>query len=58
MLAALGGVEAQLQSHVRVSMNVGLSEQQLLQFIQVLATQVDAVTAQRALAALEKLVSN
>jgi alkylhydroperoxidase/carboxymuconolactone decarboxylase family protein YurZ len=57
VLAALSGVEAQLQSHVRISMNVGISERQLRQFIQVLAAQVDAATAQRAEAALEKLVS-
>lgn len=56
-LAALSGVEAQLQSHVGVSINVGISEQQLRQFIQVLANQVDAVTAQRAQAALEKHLS-
>ena len=54
VLAALSGVEAQLQSHLRVSLNVGLSRAQLKQFVQVLATQVDAAAAQRAHTALEK----
>jgi alkylhydroperoxidase/carboxymuconolactone decarboxylase family protein YurZ len=54
-LAALSGLEAQLQSHLRVSMNVGISEQQLRQLIQVLAARVDAATAQRAQAALDKV---
>ena len=53
-LAAMRGTEAQLLSHLRVSLNVGLTPQQLKQFIQVLAVKVDAAAAQRALAALEK----
>jgi alkylhydroperoxidase/carboxymuconolactone decarboxylase family protein YurZ len=52
-LASLSGLEAQLQSHVKMSMNVGISEAQLRQFIQVLATRVDTATAQRAQAALD-----
>jgi len=56
VLGALTGVEAQLQSHMRVSMNVGLTEPQLRQFIQTLAMQVDAATAQRASAALENVL--
>lgn len=52
-LASLSGLEAQLRSHVKVSMNVGISEAQLRQFIQVLATRVDSATAQRAQAALD-----
>lgn len=55
VLAALSGVEPQLQSHVRVSINVGITRPQLRQFIQVLATQVDAATAQRAQAALDNI---
>lgn len=54
VLAALTGVESQLQSHVAISMNVGISGPQLRQFIQVLADRVDAATAQRAQAALEQ----
>ena len=57
-LASLSGVEAQLQSHVTVSMNVGVGEAQLRQFIQVLATRVDTATAQRAQAALDKQLSS
>nr|WP_315218265.1 carboxymuconolactone decarboxylase family protein [uncultured Duganella sp.] len=53
-LASLSGLEAQLQSHVKVSMNVGISEAQLRQFIQVLATRVDTAAAQRAQAALDE----
>ena len=37
MLSALPGAEAQLQSHMRVSMNVGLTARQLRQLTQVLA---------------------
>jgi alkylhydroperoxidase/carboxymuconolactone decarboxylase family protein YurZ len=55
-LAAMSGLESQLQSHIRVSMNVGISSQQLKQFIEVLAAQVDADTAQRAQIALEKIL--
>ena len=54
-LAAMSGVENQLLSHLRVSLHVGFDRQQLRQFIQVLAARVDADTAQRAQAALEKI---
>lgn len=53
-LAAMTGLESQLLSHLRVSLNVGLGVQQLRQFIQVLAAQVGTDAAQRAQAALEK----
>lgn len=53
-LAALRGVDAQLLSHLRVSMNVGLSARQLRQVVEVLAVRVDAEAAERARAALEK----
>ena len=53
-LAAMTGVEAQLQSHVRVSLHVGLSEAQLRQFIAVLARQGLPEAAQRAQTALDK----
>jgi quercetin dioxygenase-like cupin family protein len=56
-LAAMTGVEAQLQSHIRVSLNVGVGQQQLRQFIQILAVQVDADAAHRAQTALEKQLS-
>lgn len=52
-LAAMSGAEPQLRSHVAISMNVGLGERQLRQFIEVLAARVDADTARRAQAALD-----
>lgn len=54
MLAALTGVESQLQSHMRISMNVGLTAPQLRQLAQVLASEVDVQTARRATAALDR----
>jgi alkylhydroperoxidase/carboxymuconolactone decarboxylase family protein YurZ len=54
MLSALPGVEPQLQAHMRISMNVGVTAQQLHQLVQVLAGQVDAKAAQRAHEALER----
>jgi len=54
MLSAMTGVESQLQSHVAISMNVGLGERQLRQLIEVLATRVDAEAAGRAQAALDQ----
>lgn len=54
MLAALTGVESQLQSHMRISMNVGLTAPQLRQLAQVLASQVDVQTARRATDALDR----
>lgn len=48
VLAALVGVESQLLSHLRVSLNVGLSRAQLTQLIDVLAAHVDAEAARRA----------
>lgn len=53
-LAAMSGVEAQLLSHVKVSLNVGLSVPQLRQFFAVLAAQGSPEAAQRAQAALQK----
>lgn len=59
MLSALTGAESQLQSHMRVSMNVGLTVSQLRQLTQVLADRVDAGNARRAREALERqLVSS
>ncbi len=54
MLAALTGVESQLQSHMRISMNVGLTAPQLRWLAQVLASQVDAQAARRASDALDR----
>lgn len=54
MLAALPGVDAQLQSHMRISMNVGLTASQLRQLVEVLGERVDAAAAGRARAALDR----
>jgi alkylhydroperoxidase/carboxymuconolactone decarboxylase family protein YurZ len=52
-LAAMSGVEPQLQAHMRLSMNVGVSAQQLRHVAQVLADTVSADASQRAQAALQ-----
>jgi 4-carboxymuconolactone decarboxylase len=54
MLSALPGAESQLQAHMRISMNVGLTAGQLRQLTQVLADHVDAEHARRAREALER----
>ncbi|MBT2336582.1 carboxymuconolactone decarboxylase family protein [Variovorax paradoxus] len=54
MLSALPGAESQLQSRMRISMNVGLTAGQLRQLTQVLADRVDAEHARRAREALER----
>lgn len=54
MLAAMSGVESQLQAHMRISMNVGLTTGQLHALTQVLVERVDADAAARASAALER----
>jgi alkylhydroperoxidase/carboxymuconolactone decarboxylase family protein YurZ len=48
ILSAISGVESQLQSHVRISMNIGITAGQLRQVSQVLADEVDANAGQRA----------
>ncbi|SAI24379.1 4-carboxymuconolactone decarboxylase [Bordetella ansorpii] len=52
MLSAMSGVQPQLLAHVRISMNVGLSEGQMHQVADVLAERVDADSATRAREAL------
>ncbi len=54
MLSALQGVDSQLQAHLRVSMNVGLSASQLQQLADVLAGRVDATAAARTRDALAR----
>jgi 4-carboxymuconolactone decarboxylase len=54
MLSALPGAEAQLQSHMRISMNVGRTRSQLAQLIQVLDEHVGADHAARARMALRQ----
>lgn len=52
MLSALSGVEPQLRAHMRISMNVGITEAQLRQLAQVLDDKVDPGMAARARQAL------
>jgi alkylhydroperoxidase/carboxymuconolactone decarboxylase family protein YurZ len=54
MLSALPGAESQLQAHMRISMNVGLTAGQLRQLAQVLADRVDLEHSGRAREALER----
>ncbi|WP_204275450.1 carboxymuconolactone decarboxylase family protein, partial [Enterobacter hormaechei] len=54
MLAALPGTEAQLQAHMRMSMNTGVSTAQLRQLTQVLGERVNDETSERARQALER----
>jgi 4-carboxymuconolactone decarboxylase len=48
ILSAMSGVESQLQSHVRISMNVGLTANQLHQVSKVLEDEVNAEAGRRA----------
>lgn len=57
MLSALPGAEAQLQSHMRISMNVGLTVSQLDQLVQVLAERVGTDNAARARMALKQTLA-
>lgn len=57
MLSALPGVESQLQSHMRISLNVGLTVSQLDQLVQVLAERVGADNAARARVALKQTLA-
>jgi len=54
MLSALPGAESQLQAHMRISMNVGLTAGQLRQLTQVLDERVNADAARRAREALQR----
>lgn len=54
MLSSLEGAEAQLQAHMRISMNVGLTAAQLRQLTHVLAERVSADNARRTREALDR----
>jgi len=56
-LSALPGAEAQLQSHMRVSLNVGLTVPQMQQAVQVLGERVGSDSGQRASEALTKTLT-
>lgn len=53
MLSAISGTDSHLQSHIRISINAGLTPAQLDQFFAALAGQGDPASPQRARAALE-----
>ncbi|EKZ95364.1 carboxymuconolactone decarboxylase [Cupriavidus sp. HMR-1] len=54
ILSALSGVESQLLAHIRISINVGLTADQLKQFGHDLAARGEAQASQRLASALEK----
>jgi alkylhydroperoxidase/carboxymuconolactone decarboxylase family protein YurZ len=54
MLAAMSGVEPQLQSHVGISMNIGVSVEQLRELVDVLGSRFDPQAATRAREAIER----
>ncbi|MEO6817700.1 MAG: carboxymuconolactone decarboxylase family protein [Edaphobacter sp.] len=53
MLAAMSGTDSQLQSHLRISRNVGLSASQLRQLADILSERVDAEAGRRTRQALQ-----
>jgi alkylhydroperoxidase/carboxymuconolactone decarboxylase family protein YurZ len=57
-LSAMLGVESQLQSHIRISMNVGLTATQLRQAAQALAQAGHADAAARAQAAVDQQLAD
>jgi 4-carboxymuconolactone decarboxylase len=57
-LAAMPGVESQLQSHIRISLNVGLTGAQLRQLADVLAERGQPEAARRARAAIQPVAPN
>jgi alkylhydroperoxidase/carboxymuconolactone decarboxylase family protein YurZ len=54
ILSMLPGAEPQLQSHLRISMNIGISTAQLHQLADVLASRVDPEAARRTREALAR----
>jgi len=54
MLAALPGAEPQVQAHMRISMNTGLTAGQLRQLVRVLTERVNVGSANRAREALDR----
>ncbi|MFJ4048962.1 carboxymuconolactone decarboxylase family protein [Pseudomonas hunanensis] len=54
MLAAMSGVDAQLQAHIRMGINAGISVAQLREAEHVLATQVGVEAGRRITAALQR----
>ncbi|TCK04201.1 carboxymuconolactone decarboxylase family protein [Marinobacterium mangrovicola] len=57
MLSALTGAESQVGSHVNISMNAGVTADQLRQLVEVLNKKVDTAAAKRAGDALEQALA-
>ncbi|SEG67725.1 carboxymuconolactone decarboxylase family protein [Marinobacterium lutimaris] len=57
MLSALAGAEAQVGAHVNISMNAGITAEQLGELVAVLKEKVDANAAKRAGDALEQALA-
>jgi 4-carboxymuconolactone decarboxylase len=57
-LAAMSGVESQLQSHIRISLNTGLAGAQLRQLADVLAERGQPEAARRTRAAIQQVLPN
>ena len=57
MLSALVGAESQLQAHMRISLNVGLTQSQLRRLAEVLDHRVGADNAQRARESLDRALA-
>jgi len=58
MLAAMSGVEPQLQSHIGISMNIGLRPEQLLGLATVLEERFGLEAAQRVRVAVQRQLQN
>lgn len=54
MLSALSGVEPQLQAHVRMSMNIGLTDRHLREIVSILDDKIGESAARRAGEALDR----
>ena len=57
-LAAMSGVESQLQSHIRISLNVGLTATQLRQVADALAAEGMTDAAQRTRSAIGRVLAD
>ncbi len=55
-LSSISGVESQLRSHFRISMNIGITPAQLKKLTEVLGDKVDATTGKNARAVLDSVL--
>lgn len=56
VLASLGGVDAQLRSHMGICMNLGLSAEQMHNFIEVIEVKVSKSKAEKAMEVLNSII--